>query len=270
MGDFPSKQLSQSFLSWSAGHGWLHGKSISYVTYHHHCFYLFLFFFLRGLAWLVPTLKIWYRLRKIALTCKDNADSGYASSIHQNTCQRRARPFLNIQAVATLTNKWRCSVNRQPFVNRGEPSPNSALSQRPWHRGSLFAGIGSFLLTICARPAEHLRHQTKPSLHCKNNEVYWDDTGPDVSKIMISHSYLLVRQWGFFIASANSWHTFWWREKEASVKAKHSPLPFSFWNNYVRWSLLEFSRVTESNRLWRWPLNANLCSYFIHVRLQVL
>lgn len=39
-----------------------------------------------------------------------------------------------------------------------------------------------------------------------NNEVHWDGTCPDVNKIMISHSYLLMRQWGIFCQSKPMTH----------------------------------------------------------------
>lgn len=64
-----------------------------------------------------------------------------------------------------------------------------------------------FLLTIWPVPGllnavlNTLGTKQDTLFHYKNNEVHWDDTGPDVNKIMIFHSYLLIRQWGFFCHS---------------------------------------------------------------------
>lgn len=71
-----------------------------------------------------------------------------------------------------------------------------------------------------------------PLFHFKNNEVLWDGITPDVNEIMISQSYLSIKQRSFF-ATSIPWPTLWECEKAASVSTKTSPIIYQILQQIV-------------------------------------
>lgn len=161
-----------------------------------------------------------------------------------------------------MRNNWH-SIKRQPCVYCGELSVislNSALS--PLHRNlgsetsSPAAAIRSFLIIIWPMPGllsaalNTLGTKQDALFHCKNNELHWDDTGPDVTKSWFPTITFPSDNEAFLATAEPTRHSLMtWKS------SFYKSLSIRLWNN-VR--LLEFSRVTVWERLRRWPLNLNL------------